>query len=198
MPKSEEAPTPKQIITPHLIEEFCRNAALGEVTRQIVVKEFHGWWTTTTLPDFWFYQANGYLVVVVRFENGDEPASMWLCHKPEHTLLFSNGFEPLDRSRYWTSTFGPPTDNAEARYIEDLRRPQFRLQRQALQALTLFPRPVSDLADQGVAEEVVTDLADVGLALPGLDLARRQRTFRLSRLGAIILEDLGKNRPSDR
>lgn len=95
--------------------------------------------------------------------------------------------KPLDRNRYWEGPFGPPRIGAEARFIADLGRAEHAIQAAALQALSRTPCPASAL---NLAVEVLDELADCGLVISGLDLRRRERTFRLSALGHLIATGL--------
>ena len=93
--------------------------------------------------------------------------------RPPHDHL-----DPLPRMRYWQGDLGPPARDAEDRLTFDLEQPEYARQMAALLALANHATP-HDLA-------ALEDLANVGLVLSGVNLKRKQRTFRLSALGRII------------
>lgn len=102
-------------------------------------------------------------------------------------------FHPLDRSRYWEGTFGPPTADAEANFIEDLSKERYRRQYETLMALEDTPLAESHLGAR-VDRRALTDLHDVGLVHSGVSLRLEEWTFRLSRLGRLIKDELADRR----
>lgn len=100
-------------------------------------------------------------------------------------------FKMLPRDRYWEGDFGPPTRDAELNLEADLRMAAYYLQALALRGLTTQPRLLSALLVDGVEEDALEDLANVGLVLSGVNLGAGEPTYRLSSLGRIILRRLG-------
>ena len=94
--------------------------------------------------------------------------------------------KPLPRDRYWEGDFGPPTRDAELNLEADLRKAAHRQQAHALRCLETESRNLPELLASRVEERALEDLANVGLAIGGVDLGRRERTYRLSALGRII------------
>lgn len=100
---------------------------------------------------------------------------------------------PLPRERYWEGTFGPPTRDAELNMESDLGLARHHRQARALRVLTRESMHLSALGREGVVLATIDDLADIGLVLGGVDLAKHERTFRLSALGAILQGRLKRN-----
>ena len=100
----------------------------------------------------------------------------------------------LPRARYWEADFGPPTRDAELNLVEDLRKAAFHRQAEALLGLAPEPKLASVVLGAGIEHDAIQDLCNVGLPVSGLDLERREHTYRLSGLGRVIQQDLARAR----